>query len=240
MNMTPTRRELSMLLFTALATTLWQRKAVAEPVKAQLDAWITDLDTMARDLATGNRSPIASQHRLESLLRWVDLDDLMTHIDFSRLTDGLQLPALGETNVLVDLGADLRFKAEITAMGDGRSIPPHGHNNQMTAFVVLSGDLRARHFEREDHGDEKILTPTIDTTFTRGSISTISDDKDNVHWFTARSRPAFLFNVVVSSLTTRPGAGVGRVKLDLRGGAMPDGRIRARGIDLETWLRVYG
>jgi hypothetical protein len=194
---------------------------------------------MAHDLAERRISPIDSQIRLERLLRLVDLDDLMAYIDFSRLTRDLKLPSLGETDVVIDLG-EHRFKAEITAMDKGRSIPPHGHNNQMTAFVVLKGDLHARHFEREDQGEEKILTPTIDETFRRGSISTISDDKDNVHWFTALTGPAFMFNVVVSNLTTRPGAGVGRCKLDLRGGTMPDGRIRAKGIDLETWLKVYG
>jgi hypothetical protein len=225
---------------TSLAMALWRLNAVAATsVKAQVHTWIKDIDTMARDLTEERIATIDSQLRLERLLRLVDLDDLIAFIDFDRLTSGLKLPSLGETNVVIDLG-DRRFKAEITAMDRGRSIPPHGHNNQMTEFVVLKGDLHARHFEREDNGLDKILTPTIDQTFHRGSISTISDDKDNVHWFTALTGPAFMFNVVVSNLATRPGAGVGRVKLDLRGGAMPDGRIRAKGIDLETWLKVYG
>lgn len=236
-----TRRDISGLLFAALAVTLWQRKAVASALQGALNGWVREMDAMARGIAAGAVSTPSSQQTLDSLLRAVDLDDLTAAIDLERLIQGIRLPERGETDVVSNLAPGLRFKTEITALNRDRSIPPHAHNNQMTAHLVLRGELRARHFDREDQEDkEKILTPTVDRSIRRGDFSTMSDDKDNVHWFTAQGGPAFLFNVVVSNLMTRPGFGVGRQKLDLRGGEMPDGRIRAKGIDLATWLDVYG
>lgn len=236
-----TRRDMSGLLFTALATTLWQRKAVASPLQDALNGWIRELDSMARGIGSGAVSALSSQQTFDSLLRAVDLDDLTAAIDLERLLAGVHLPARGETDLVFNLAPGLRFKTEITALNRDRSVPPHAHNNQMTSHLVLHGELHARHFDREDQENkEKILTPTVDRIIRRGDFSTMSDAKDNVHWFTAQGGPAFLFNVVVSNLMTRPGFGVGRQKLDLRGGEMPDGRIRAKGIDLETWLDVYG
>ena len=67
---------------------------------------------------------------------------------------------------------------------------PHGHNNMATAFIILKGDFHGRHYDRlEDEQDHVIIRSTIDKQFGPGGFSTISDFKDNVHWFKATSEP---------------------------------------------------
>src|SRR5438874_1237195 len=83
---------------------------------------------------------------------------------------------------------DLIFGRQIFAMARGRSVVPHGHDNMATGFLVLKGTLRGRHYDRvEDHKDHYLIRPTIDRSFKPGEYSTVSDHKDNVHWFTAES-----------------------------------------------------
>ena len=74
-----------------------------------------------------------------------------------------------------------------------------------TAFLILKGTFRGRHFDRlEDDGQHMIIRPTIDRGFAVGEHSTVSDYKDNIHWFTATSEPAFIFNIHVKA-SIRPG-----------------------------------
>ena len=66
---------------------------------------------------------------------------------------------------------------------------PHGHDNMCTGFIILRGDFIGKHYDRvEDNKDHYLIKPTIDRTFKPGECSTISDHKDNVHWFKADSR----------------------------------------------------
>ena len=81
-------------------------------------------------------------------------------------------------------------------MRKGRSVVPHGHDNMCTGFIILRGDFAGKHYDRvEDHEDHYLIKPTIDRLFKPGECSTISDHKDNVHWFKAESDTAFIFNV---------------------------------------------
>ena len=151
----------------------------------------------------------SSRPRSKALYRRVDLPALLKTLDFDRIAAGVNYPALGAKSLPVDFNAvpglptNLVFGRQIFAMKKGRSVVPHGHDNMATGFLVLNGDLRGRHYDRvEDHKDHYLIRPTIDRTFTPGEFSTISDHKDNVHWFTAESDHAFIFNIHV--LGTNP------------------------------------
>src|SRR5206468_4696834 len=111
----------------------------------------------------------------------------------------------------------------------GRSVVPHGHNNMATAFLILKGDLHGRHYDRlEDQKEHVLIKPTIDRPFKPGECSTVSDYKDNVHWFQATSESAFIFNIHVLNVRPDSGEATGRVYLDPNGEKLKDGLIRAR------------
>ena len=103
-----------------------------------------------------------------------------------------------------------------------------------TAFLILKGNFRGRHYDRlEDEAEHMIIRPTIDRSFAAGEHSTVSDYKDNVHWFTATSEQAFIFNIHVMNVDPDK-KNTGRVYIDpngekLRGNASaPGGSARAR------------
>ncbi len=62
-------------------------------------------------------------------------------------------------------------------------------------------------------------------------------NKTMFHWFTALSREAFLLNLVVTPLNSRPMGG--RVHMDLRDGNRPDGKIQAKKISGDESYRLY-
>jgi hypothetical protein len=118
---------------------------------------------------------------------------------------------------------------------------PHGHNNMVTAFLMLKGDFRGRHYDRlEDLPDGYIIKPTIDRKFVPGECSTISDKKNNVHWFEALSEPAFIFNIHVMNVSPGLGQPTGRVYLNPEGEKLAGGRIKAPRIDYHTSVKLFG
>ncbi len=123
-------------------------------------------------------------------------EGLLKTLDFDRLAPGVNFPAKGAKSLPVDfshvggLPVKLPFGGQIFAMGKGRSVVPHGHDNMATGFLVLKGNFRGRHYDRiEDHADHYIIRPTIDREFQPGEFSTISDHKDNVHGSRPRVKP---------------------------------------------------
>ncbi len=82
-----------------------------------------------------------------------------------------------------------------------------------------------------------IIRPTIDREFHPGEYSTVTDVKDNVHWFKSKSDRAFIFNIHV--LSVQPGK-TGRVYIDPAGEKISEGRIRARKIDHAQANKLYG
>jgi hypothetical protein len=104
--------------------------------------------------------------------------------------------------------------------------------------LILKGEFQGRHYDRlEDEREHMIITPTIDRAFKPGDSSTVSDYKDNVHWFTASTDDAFIFNIHVMSV--KPGR-TGRVYIDPHGEKLSGDRIRARKIEFAEANKLYG
>ena len=87
-------------------------------------------------------------------------------------------------------------------------------------------------------GESMIIKPTIDHGFGVGQYSTISDHKDNVHWFKATEDASFLFNIHV--LNVEEGRASGRVYVDPDGERLSGGRIRARRVKSSEAYKLYG
>ena len=126
-------------------------------------------------------------------------------------------------------------------MKPGRSVVPHGHNNMATAFLILKGNFQGRHFDRlQDEKDHLIIRPTIDRRFGPGEASSVSDFKDNIHWFTAQDDVGYIFNIHVMDVNPNAGSSTGRVYLDPNGEKLSDGTIRARRVNYDEVNKLYG
>ena len=118
---------------------------------------------------------------------------------------------------------------------------PHGHDNMCTGFIVLRGDFQGRHHDRvEDHKDHYLIRPTIDRMFKPGECSTISDHKDNVHWFKAVSDTGFIFNIHVMGYNPQSNKTPSRVYVDPEGPRVEGGLILAKKISSKECHKKYG
>ena len=164
----------------------------------------------------------------------------------------VKFPEQGAANLGVDLSKveglpkKLVFGKQIFALKKGRSVVPHGHDNMCTGFIILRGEFAGKHYDRvEDNKDHYLIKPTIDRTFKPGECSTISDHKDNVHWFKAESETAFIFNIHVmgynpdNKKTRRPRLRRSRGRED-RGRADRGEEDVVGGVPQEVRVRVAG
>jgi len=242
-----TREALQSLTALALLEGLTAHRLFGADVKSLVDAWLNELNTISRDVTEQKLKDVEFQKSLEDLYQRVDLQSLLKTLDFDRIAADVNFPALGAKSLPVDfknvsgLPTELVFGRQIFATKKGRSVVPHGHNNMATGFLVLKGTFRGRHYDRvEDHKTYYIVRPTIDHSFSPGDYSTISDHKDNVHWFTAESDYGFIFNIHVMETNPENPNRPGRVYVDPMGDKLSGGLVKAPVITYGKANQLYG
>jgi hypothetical protein len=243
-----TRHALQSLTAVALLEGLAAHRLFGADVQPLIDAWLAELNAISRQVHDHKVKDVEFTRSLESLYRRVDLDSLLKTLDFDKIARGVNYPAVGAKSLPVDfknvegLSTGAVFGRQIFAMKQGRSVVPHGHDNMATGFLVLKGTLRGRHYDRlEDHKDHYIIRPTIDRSFKPGEFSTVSDHKDNVHWFTnLLKEPAFIFNIHVNDTNPENPKKPGRVYVDPVGEPIAGGLIKAPKITYGKANQMYG
>ncbi len=124
-------------------------------------------------------------------------------------------------------------------MQKNRAIIPHGHSHMVSAHLILKGTMHLRDYDRLAMEDQHmIIRPTVDKMMRPGSASSISDDKNNVHWFIASSPTAFTFDVIMTDLQEKPYDihNLDIEKKEKRG----DGTLRVPLMDVKAALAKYG
>jgi hypothetical protein len=248
-----TRREftqdtLRYLLTFSLLDSLCHRDLFSAEVKPLTDAWLRQAHEIGKDLKSQKLQQLEWQKRTEALLAKVDLEDLLEFIDFDAMVKNAKAPKHGGEQSLdvrlpktEGLPQKTSFGKQVFRLEEGSSVVPHGHNNMATAFLILKGKFRGRHFDRvEDHDEHLIIRPTIDKSFGPGDFSTVSDFKDNIHWFKAIDASAFIFNIHVLGVNPGSDKVTGRVYIDPQGEKLDDGLIRAPRIARSEARRLYG
>lgn len=220
-------------------------RAIAAPVRPLVAAWFAQVNTLCGDLRGGSVSLAAWQAQMEALFERVEFDDLLAHIDFARVSAGMQLPDLGVTTKdlrfpeLAEAGG-VRFIGRIFGMQRGRAIIPHGHRNMVSGHMILSGRMHVRHYARVlDGADWMRVRPTIDHEAGARSATTISAVRDNVHWLIASGGPAYTLDVIVAGLDPQHDTVLDYLDPE-RAVADADGDLRVPVIPLDEALRRYG
>ncbi len=251
---TITRREfaekaIGSVALLALMDTLFGRDLLfASPVRPLATKWLGELDRLGRDCKSQKLKQVEWQAKVEELFSRIDLPEFLKYIDFETLArKGEEYKGLGARSLSVNfpqvegVPTKLVFGRQVFAMKKGRSIVPHGHNNMATCFLVLRGRCHGRHYERlENEPEHMIVKPTIDREFGPGGTSSISDYKDNVHWFKSLSDSAFVFNIHVMGINPSLKEPTGRIYIDPDGEKLEGGRIRARLIEHDEADKLYG
>ncbi|MGZ6141986.1 MAG: hypothetical protein ACXWLM_01550 [Myxococcales bacterium] len=223
---------------------LWLARAASatEALRLPVRDRLRRLDELSRALAHREIQPIEWQRQVEALARGIDLAELCRLADFDRVVARLPLLPKGTSAEAIQLLPGQHFTPKIFAMGKGRAIIPHGHVNMVSHHLVLTGELHGRHWERlRDEERNLVLRPTIDKTFRPGDSSSISDQRDNAHWFVATSGKAYTLDCIVDGLDS---AHDYRFHIDFidpdRAQPLGDGTVRVPRLELDECLRRYG
>lgn len=238
---------LGSLLTFSLVKSLDGVGVLAGGVRPIVRRWVAEMESVTLELRRGKVKPAEWQRHIEALLSRVDLKDLLAAIDYDRLAQKAVFPEDHESAEDVDfskeggLPAELSFAPYFYAMRKDVAIVPHGHRNMASMHMMLKGQAHGRQFERV-FDEERYLTikPTVDKVLKAGAVTTISDQRDNIHWFKALSEPVFMFNIGVFGINPSEEF-TGRDYVDPLGGEkLKDGLIRARRIEVKEAYKLYG
>lgn len=209
--------------------------------------WLVEVEEMSSGLKGGKLRQAEWQTKVEELFRRVDMPDLLRAIDYTALTRAPLFPEDHESAVNLEfpnvegLPAELTYIPMFIAFKKGRAIVPHGHRNMVSMHMMLDGRVHARHYERRSEDAATIVVaPSLDETFKRGDLSTVSDERHNVHWFRALTDSVFMFNVAVFGLDGTRNF-TGRDYIDPLGAQKNgDGTLRARRLTHAEAFKLYG
>ncbi len=134
----------------------------------------------------------------------------------------------------------LRYTTVLFTFDRAEIITPHAHRHMVSAHLVIEGAFRVRNFDRvRDEDGAIVIRPTGDAILGLGAVSTMSIDRDNVHWFVPRTDRAATFDVIVSGLDKgQPGHLIEAVD-PIRGTRLADGTLRAPILSFEESSRFY-
>ena len=238
---------LSSVLAFSLVKSLDNSNALAQTVKPITSKWLLEVEMMSKDLRGEKFKASEWQQKIEQLFNRIDFPDLLRTIDYTQLAKDALFPDDHDSALPLEfpqiegLPAELAYVPFFIAMSKGRAIVPHAHHNMTSMHLVLDGKIQVRHFDRvKDEQQHLIIKPTLDKKFGRGDLSTVSDEKDNIHWFKTLSNSAFIFSVGVFEVNSDKEFS-GRDFLDPLGGEkMSSGLIRARRIEEKEARKLYG
>jgi hypothetical protein len=220
-----TRGALACLAF-GLSQTLWIHRLFADPATADFERWLAQLLAAGEALKRGELTTEQWQARMDALYGSVSLHELRAHIDFDRLTQRFDFTADGEKFIAIDplSGAAFadppperdRVVTKLAGVRRGKNVPPHGHENMTSAFLVLHGEFDLKQYDKlKTNAESLVFRQSRDERQGPGAWSSTSETLRNLHWLQAQSGDAFFFSTkLVHIVAAAPMKG--RVNVDLR------------------------
>jgi hypothetical protein len=184
-----TRREFAQSVIKSLTMYAFVGAAISSHAteisfSQETKSWSDQINEISFDLRSRKLSPVEWQVRIEEVFGSIDLPELLTHVEFSKLQRSFDVAENGVNSMKVDfrkvpgMPHDISYTTFIFGMQEGRSIVPHGHHYLVSGHLVIEGNLHVRNFERlRDDDDSVIIRPTVDRTI---SVRDCSIENDHV------------------------------------------------------------
>ncbi len=232
-----------MLKFSSLLL-LNNHTIFTKPNKYGYDKLSKNIQSLSRSLIRREISQEKWQSSVEMMLHQVNLKEVIQNIDLDnilkysqRKTKDVSIYPLGGP---IRMGKYQQLKQQLFIVKKNHSIVPHGHNYMTSGFLIIKGGFQGRHYERiQDEKHHLIIEPTIDQNFLIGEYSTISDYRNNIHWFEANSDYGVILNIHVKNLRRGPKK-PGRVYIDPQGERLKGNYIRAKRISRKVAYQKFG
>jgi hypothetical protein len=248
-----TRRQFSISVMSSMFTlslveTLCSNELIAKPVSAVAKDWLVEVEEASRAMTKQQIKQVEWQRKIAEIFARVEQKDLLRAIDFDRLSKKLKLvgnhEGVIETNPPRSTGmpTELSFSTFIYGMKKGGTIPPHCHRNMTSMHMPIAGTSHGWHFDRiADEAQHLIIQPTEDKALTLGEVTTVSDEKNNVHWFEATSDVAYMFNILVMDVNPAINGGGRQFYVDAAHGDKVEGdKRRVKKLSSQEAYKIYG
>lgn len=241
----PVRRALLIaagVSFFALATGAARAGALGGAAGAHLQTIIERADALAASLRAGELSAPSWQDAMAALVAEAPVQEFAGAIDFGRLMSQTVPPEKGVATAKVALPrvdpASGVIGVKLFVVGKGRAIIPHGHVGMTSGHLVMKGALHRRQYDRVAMADDVwTLRQTIDANDGVGAFSSISDERDNIHWLIAEELSATLDFIMAPS---QKDGGWDIQNLDMDAATRDGDLIRASTINVGAALAKYG
>ncbi len=236
-------------LFTfSLVETLFSHDALAKPIRAEVKYWLAEVEEASRAMQKQQLRQIEWQQKIADIFSRVDQKDLLRSLDFDRISKQMKIvgsqEAVSETLLkhIEGMPKELSFSTYIYGMKKNGVIPPHCHQNMTSMHMPIGGGLHGWHFDRvADESNYLIIKPTMDKALTLGEVTTVSDEKDNVHWFKPTSEVSYTFNILVVEIDPTKKSTGRQFYLDAAHGEKTDGdKLRVKKLNSKDSYRIYG
>lgn len=241
---------LSTLLSYSLLKTAFEQDLFAQTVRPITERWLQGIHELCGDLRTDKIGQTDWQKLIGELHDSIEMPELLRFLDFEKLEKAMTTGERGETirqfafpkfDWLPE-GPMRGWGMSIFAIDRDSAVTPHGHDNMVSAHLVLKGEFRVRHFDRvEEQPEHWLISPTIDRISKPGDETSISEKKDNIHWLkNVSSEKSLTLDVVVAGLNQNLDYSFKQTFLDPAGGEkLSNNLIRARKISYEQSAKLY-
>jgi len=226
--------------------------AWAAPLDPTLRRFVLRVGELGQAVRSGTLAPAAWQDAMEALCASLSPEELIRFIDMDRLLEGLRHPEerIGAIAQVPWPSVDgfpvgFRFGHKLFVYRQGACTPPHVHNHLVSAHWVLEGRIRTRTYDRVSDLDASIrLRPTRDEAMGPGAIATMSDQRDNGHWFEGLTPRSISFDIPISGISPdkayrHPVEGYNQIFVDPTVAPNGDGTIDAPIIRFEQSLQKF-
>lgn len=236
-------------LFTlSLVETLCSNELIAKPIQALAKDWLAEVEEASQAMKKQQLKQSEWQSKIAEIFARVEQKDLLHAIDFDRLSKKIKLVGSHEGVIATkpphskSLPPELSFDTFIYGLKKGGTIPPHSHRNMTSMHMPIAGASHGWHFDRvADEANHLIIKPTLDNALTLGEVTTVSDDKNNVHWFEATSDVAYMFNILVMEVNPASKTGGRQFYVDAAHGDKVEGdKRRVKKLSSEEAYKIYG
>lgn len=232
-------------MLAACLTAGLQTRAFGQSAGDFLKQLAENLDSPTSALRGGAINDAQWRAALSEIFMQISLDDLLASMDFETLAARTGYADRGVATAPIRMmdgqGRRLSFYPKMFAVGAGRAIVPHGHDNMLSAHMTLSGRFHTRLYDKlAVEQDALLIRQSADLQATPGTLLSISETADNVHWFHAEEN-AHTFDVVVLGLEPDTDPSFDIYNLDIRAAEeLENGVLRAPRISVRDALRLYG
>ena len=232
-------------LFTfSLVETLFSHDVLAKPVHAVAKTWLAEVEEASLAMKKLQIKQSEWQQKIAEIFSRVEQKDLLRLIDFDRLSKQLKIVGSHEAVIetLPNETKELNFTAYIYGMKKSGVIPPHCHRNMTSMHMPIGGGLHGWHFDRvADEANHLIIKPTMDKELTLGEVTTVSDEKDNIHWFKPTTDVSYTFNILVVEIDPTINTSGRQFYLDAANGEKTEGdKLRVKKLSSPDAYKIYG